>query len=105
MAAFIGPVPFGVAVNAGADGKTERVFGHLVSPEYFSTLGVQPLLGRFFDPAQELPGAAPTVVLSEHFWRTRLQADRRVIGRTVRVNGRQAAIIGVGPKDFVGVFP
>ena len=104
-AAFIGPVPLDVAVKVPAVGRPERIFGHLVSPEYFSTLGVEPLLGRFFDAARELPGAAPTVVLSEHFWRTRLQADRRVIGRTVRVNGRQAAIIGVGPKDFVGVFP
>ena len=105
MAAFIGPVPLNVAVNAPSAGRPERIFGHLVSPEYFSTLGVEPLLGRFFDPARELPGAAPTVVLSEHFWQTRLHADPQVIGRAVRVNGRQSTIIGVGPKDFLGVFP
>ncbi|MGD0776319.1 MAG: ABC transporter permease [Candidatus Solibacter sp.] len=105
MAAFIGPVPFGVAVNAQADGKPERVFGQLVSPEYFSTLGVAPLLGRFFDPAQESPGAAPTVVVSERFWRMRLHADPHAAGRALRVNGRQATIIGVGPKDFLGIFP
>ena len=105
MAAFIGPAPFGVAVNARADGKPERVFGHLVSPEYFSTLGVEPLLGRFFDPAQESPGAAPTVVVSERFWRMRLHGDPHAAGRTLRVNGRQATIIGVGPKDFFGIFP
>lgn len=105
MAAFIGPVPFGVVVNAQADGKPERVFGHIVSPEYFSTLGVAPLLGRFFDSAQESPGAAPTVVVSERFWRMRLQADPHVAGRALRVNGRQATIIGVGPKDFLGIFP
>jgi predicted permease len=105
MAAFIGPVPFGVSVDAQADGKPERVFGHLVSLEYFSTLGVAPLLGRFFDPAQETPGAAPTVVVSARFWRMRLHADPHVIGRALRVNGRQATIIGVGPKDFLGIFP
>src|ERR1035441_6158966 len=105
MAAFIGPVPFGVAVNAQADGQPERVFGHLVSPEYFSTLGVTPLLGRFFDPALESPGAGATVVVSERFWRMRLHADPHVAGRALRVNGRQATIIGVGPKDFLGIFP
>ena len=105
MAAFIGPVPFGVAVNAGTDGKTERVFGHIVSPDYFSTLGVTPLLGRFFDPALESPGAGATVVVSERFWRMRLHADPHVAGRALRVNGRQATIIGVGPKDFLGIFP
>jgi predicted permease len=105
MAAFIGRVPFSVAVNAGADGKAERVFGHIVSPDYFSTLGVTPLLGRFFDPAQESPGAVPTVVVSERFWRMRLHADPHVAGRALRVNGRQATIVGVGPKDFLGIFP
>src|ERR1019366_5055868 len=105
MAAFIGPVPFGVAVNASTDGKTERVFGHIVSPDYFSTLGVTPLLGRFFDPALESPGAGATVVVSERFWRMRLHADPRVVGRALRVNGRQATIVGVGPKDFLGIFP
>ena len=105
MAAFIGPVPFGVAMNAQADATPERVFGHLVSLECFSTLGVAPLLGRFFDPAQESPGAAPTVVVSERFWRMRLHADPHAVGSALRVNGRQATIIGVGPKDFFGIFP
>jgi len=62
-------------------------------------------LGRFFDPAQESPGAAPAVVVSERFWRMRLRADPHVIGRALRVNGQQAAIVGVGPKDFLGIFP
>jgi macrolide transport system ATP-binding/permease protein len=105
VAAFIGPVPIEVAVNAAAATKPERIFGHLVSTEYFSTLGVRPLMGRFFDAAREVPGAAPTVVLSEHFWRTRLDADPHVIGRAVRVNGRQGTIIGISSKDFLGVFP
>jgi predicted permease len=104
-AAFIGPVPLGVAVNAGAAGKAERIFGHIVSPEYFSTLGVEPLLGRFFNPAEESPGGGPTVVVSERFWRTRLHSDAHIAGRALRVNGRQATIIGVAPKDFLGIFP
>ena len=71
----------------GAHG--ERIYGQLVSPEYFATLGVKPLLGRFFDPVLDPPGAEPSVVLSEHFWRSHFAADRRVTGRTLRLNGRQ----------------
>jgi macrolide transport system ATP-binding/permease protein len=104
-AAFIGPVPFGVAVGSAANAVPERISGHLVSYEYFSTLGARPLLGRFFDPALELPGGAPAVVVSERFWRMRLNADPRAIGRTLRVNGQRATIVGVAEKDFLGVFP
>jgi len=67
-------------------------------------LGVEPTLGRFFDPALDLPGGAPVVVVSELFWRTRLRGDPHVIGSALRVNGRRATIVGVGPKDFLGIF-
>jgi macrolide transport system ATP-binding/permease protein len=103
-AAFIGPAPFSVAVE-GAGAAPERIFGHLVSPEYFATLGVTPLLGRFFDSAADPPGAAPTVVVSDRFWRIRLNADPRAAGRTLRINGQRVTIVGVAQKDFLGVFP
>ncbi len=96
-AAFIGPVPFTV--------DKARIFGHLVSSEYFSLLGVEPLLGRFFDATLDLPGAAPTVVLSEVYWRTHLHSDPGVVGSSLRLNGIQATIVGVAPKDFIGILP
>jgi predicted permease len=104
-AAFIGPEPFGVSVGSAANARPERISGHLVSPEYFSTLGVAPLLGRFFAPALERPGGAPTVVVSERFWRMRLNSDPHALGRTVQVNGRPATLVGVAQKGFLGVFP
>jgi predicted permease len=104
-AAFIGPVPFGVAVESAGNAAPERISGHLVSYEYFSTLGTKPLLGRFFDKAQERPGGAPALVLSERFWRMRLNADPHAIGRTLRINGQRAIIVGVTERDFLGVFP
>lgn len=103
-AAFIGPVPFSVAFEGAQDGA-QRVFGHIVSPEYFATLGVAPVAGRLFQPDLERPGSAPVVVVSERFWRTRLDADPNAVGRPLRVNGRSATIIGIGPKDFLGVYP
>ncbi len=68
--AHLGPVPFSVA----ADGEqgAERVFGHLVSPEYFEALGVAPAAGRLLSPATERAGSEPAVVVSERFWRRRL---------------------------------
>ena len=104
-AAYIGPVPFAVAFTADKTAKAERFWGHLVSPDYFSALGVTPVAGRLFDPQTEKPGGAPVVVVSERFWRAHLGADPRVVGRTLRVNGRMAAIVGVGPKDFLGFWP
>ena len=76
-----------------------------MSPEYFATLGVGPVAGRLFQPDLELPGSAPVVVVSERFWRTRMDADPNAVGRPLRVNGRSATIIGIGPKDFLGVYP
>jgi len=94
-AAFIGPVPFTAAIG---DAPSERVRGQIVSPEYFSTLGIEPLLGRFFD-------GGTSVVVSERFWRVRLHSDPRSVGGTLRINGHRATIAGIGPKNFAGVFP
>jgi predicted permease len=98
-AAFMAPAPFGVAIEGAAP---ERVIGALVSPEYFATLQVQPLLGRLFDPRLEDAGGAPVALVTERFWRTHLGADPRAIGRTLRVNGHTVRIIGVGPRNFFG---
>ena len=92
----------GPAKNPADHGFCKRL---IVSPEYFATLGVGPVAGRLFQPDLELPGSAPVVVVSERFWRTRMDADPNAVGRPLRVNGRSATIIGIGPKDFLGVYP
>lgn len=103
-AAFLGPTPFNVGFGSN-EAKSERVFGHLVTLDYFSTLGVTPAAGRFFDSNVDGPGARPTVVVTHRFWRTRLDARTDVIGSTLRVNGRELTVIGVGPGQFEGAFP
>jgi predicted permease len=104
-AAFIDAVPFSVAREGTSAPKSERVFGDLVSPEYFSVLGMQPVQGRFFRADTEKLGTSLVVVVSERFWRSHLNADPQVIGRALRVNGHPATILGVAPKDFLGVWP
>jgi predicted permease len=99
--AYIAPVPFGVSPG----GHTERTWGHLVTPSYFSTLGVRPWLGRFLDAADERPGQAPVVVVSHRFWEEHLGSDPSVIGSTIRINGYPCTIVGVGRKEFLGASP
>ena len=103
--ALLGPLPFAVAFAPDKSVRAARFYGHLVSPEYFSTLGVMPAAGRFFSPETEKPGMSPVVVVSDRFWRTQLGADTHAVGRILRLNGRPATIIGIGPKDFLGIWP
>lgn len=105
VAAYRGPVPFNLALESGGAERPERIVGHLVSLEYFSTLGAEPFLGRFFDPHLERRGAAPTAVVSERFWRTRLNANPQALGRVLWINGQRATIVGITQKDFLGLFP
>ena len=105
VAAFTGPVPFSVAADGSKGAKSERISGDLVSPEYFSVLGMKPLLGRLFRADTEKPGTQPVIVVSERFWQTHLHSNADAIGGTLRVNGQPATIVGVAPKNFFGVWP
>jgi len=104
-AAVLGPVPFAVSFTGDKSARAERVSGHLVSPEYFTTLGVTPAAGRVFAPETEKPGMDPVVVVSDRFWRTHLGADPHAVGRTLRLNGSMATIVGIGPRNFLGIWP
>ena len=99
--AYVAPVPFGVSLG----GHTERIWGHLVTPSYFATLGVHPTLGRFFDSQAEQPGQAPVMVVSYRFWHEHLGSSPAVIGSTLRINGQPCTVIGVGPSNFLGASP
>jgi predicted permease len=98
-------VPFAVAPSGGRNARAERFSGHIVSPEYFSTLGVTPAAGRFFSPETEKSGMAPVVVVTDRFWRSYLNSDPRAVGREVRLNGQAATIVGIAPPDFQGMWP
>lgn len=103
-AAFIGPTPF--TVGAPRDGaKNEHISGHIVSLDYFVALEAIPAEGRFFDPTVDGPGSIPTVVVSDRFWRNKLQSDPGSVGSTLLINGRETTIIGIAPKGFLGAFP
>ena len=102
---FLVSVPFAVAPGGGRNARAERFDGHIVSPEYFSTLGVTPAAGRFFSSETERPGMAPVVVVTDRFWHSYLNSDPRAVGRAVRLNGQLATIVGIAPPDFLGMWP
>ncbi len=77
--------------------------GLLVSGEYFPVLGLQPVLGRLFGPADdERIAEHPLAVLSYDYWENNLGADRSVLNRTITVNGYPLTVVGVGPRGFRG---
>jgi predicted permease len=76
----------------------------LVSGNYFSLLGAQPLLGRAITPADDaVPGSGAVVVLSHHFWQQSLSSDPAVIGKTIDINSAPFTVIGVMPENFYGI--
>jgi predicted permease len=88
-------------VSMGLDEQAIQVSGMLVSGNYFSVLGVQPALGRFFAPEEDrMPGTHPVTVISHGMWQRRFGGDAGVIGRTIILNGHPFTIIGIAPQGF-----
>ncbi len=84
-------------------GRNQRVWGYLVSGNYFDVLGVKPALGRAFLPEEDAtPGSHPVAVLSYGCWERRFGADPSIVGQTVQFNGRPYTVVGVAPKGFIG---
>ena len=87
-------------------GATPQVRGGMmVSGNYFDALGVTPRLGRGFrEDEDKVPGRDAVVVLGSDFWRHQFASDPSVVGRTVRLNGRDFTVIGVAPETFPGLL-
>ena len=76
----------------------------LVSGNYFSVLGAQPLFGRTIVPSDDAaPGSGAVVVVSHRFWQQSLSADAAVLGKTISLNGTPFEIVGVMPESFHGI--
>lgn len=84
----------------GETGATEQVPVSRVSPDFFSTLGLGPVTGRVFTEAETAEGKNDAAILTDGFWRQRLGADPRVLGRVIRVNGIARTVVGVLPPRF-----
>ncbi|HEX7939190.1 MAG TPA: ABC transporter permease, partial [Gemmatimonadaceae bacterium] len=87
-----------------AAGAPERLDGQRVSQDYFRTLGVRPLLGRDFQPADDQVNGPKVVILSNGVWRRRFGADPSLVGQSVRLNDDPYTVIGVMPPAFDNVL-
>jgi hypothetical protein len=87
----------GFTVESGDGAASIR--GVRVSANYFETLGIQPIVGRTFAPADEEPGNHRVVILSHGLWQERFSGRRDVVGETLRLTGQAYTIIGVMPPE------
>jgi predicted permease len=84
----------------GAPGATEREPVMRVSSDFFATLGTGPVRGRAFTEEEMNTGDGRVAILTDGFWRERLNADPAAVGRTIRVDGAERLIVGVLPPSF-----
>ena len=85
--------------------RAERLTGSIVSANYFDAIGVHPILGRGFEPGEDVGrNAHPVTVISYQLWKGRFKGDPAIIGKTQRMNGVEHTIIGVAPEGFLGTF-
>ena len=84
----------------GEPGSTEREWITQVSPDFFATLGVAPAIGRAFTDDDMRYEAARVVILTDAYWRQHFNADRSVLGRSIRVNGFRHTVVGVLPAHY-----
>jgi predicted permease len=91
--------------SLGLGSSGERVWGEMVSGNYFQVLGVGAQLGRTLLPTDDVaPGRHPVAMLGDGLWRRAFGADPNVVGRTVQLNGQPFTVVGVADREFRGTI-
>jgi putative ABC transport system permease protein len=88
------------SVDLTGTDEPERVVAYQVSAGFFAALGVQPLLGRTFQPDEDTAGREQVIVLKHSLWERRYGSDPNIVEQSIELNGRAYTVIGVMPKDF-----
>ena len=90
-------------VSITSSGMPERIYGDLVTANYFEVLGVRPILGRTLLAAQANEAAsAPEAVLGYGLWQSHFGGDPNIVGQSIEINLHRYTIVGVAPKGFTG---
>jgi len=92
-------------MQLSGSGEPVRVFAARVMASFFPLLGVSASLGRTLLEEENEPGRTPAVVLTDAFWRSKLGADPHVVGRTLRLDGQPALVVGVLAPGFHFDYP
>ena len=82
--------------------ESERASGHLVSGNYFTVLGVNAFQGRVLTNGDDSPGAPPALVVSDGYWKQKLNGDPGAVGKNLLINSTAFTIVGVMPEEFFG---
>jgi len=96
----------GLAAYAGGGsimtgrGEPQRIGAPAVTANFFSVLGVQPVIGRTFQPGEDKPGAPRVTVLTYALWQRQFGGDPGVLGQSLTLNGESYTVVGVLPADF-----
>lgn len=85
--------------NLTGEGIAERAEGYRVTSDFFSLLGIPPMLGRNIGESDFQQGAAPVVVLSQKFWRKHLGGDAGIVGKNLLLNGERFTVVGVARQE------
>jgi predicted permease len=80
--------------------RPDRVKGTMATPSFFHLFGIEPIVGRGLEASDAQPGNDHVVVLGYGLWQRYFAADRAIVGRDIRLNGEQYAIVGVMPPNF-----
>jgi len=93
-------------LSIGTEPHTQRVWGEMVTGNYFAVLGVKPILGRVFSPDEygDKPNGYPIAVISSRLWQIYFNSDSSILGKMIRVNQHDLTIVGVAPPDFRGTL-
>ena len=95
----------GIPLTLTGGEKPELIWGEVVTGNYFSGLGVHPVVGRGFLPEEDrAPGEKPVCVLSYNFWKEHFPGDTAIAGKSVKINGHSFTVVGVAPRGFIGTL-
>ncbi len=87
-------------VNVSTGDRAIRLDGAFLTANAFDLLAVKPQLGRAYLPGDDEPGAAPILILSHAVWQDEFGGDPAIVGRSLRVNGEPATVVGIMPEGF-----
>jgi predicted permease len=81
-------------------GEAEQLRARYISSDFFSVLGVKPVIGRTFAPGEDEIGAAPIAIISAGLWKRKFGGSPDVLGKTLTLDGKDYTIVGVTPEAF-----
>jgi predicted permease len=91
--------------NLAGVGEPERLHAHMISAEFFPTLGLKPILGRNFWPEEDKAGAAPVAILGDGLWKRKFGSSQEIIGKSISLNGKSYTVVGVAQGRITNLSP